>query len=273
MFSYGLANTFTRPIIHRLGAARMLWVRGLAIVALLAVAALPAYAHLANWKAALAAVGIGVFGYLPPLAFSHGIKLSRISIVTPIASTAPLITVILSTVFLHTKLHGLQWWGIGVVVLANVLASVNFRSLRDSNILKMASGVPYALVASVGWGVVAFLLVYATRWLGPWIASLLLEVGVVLAAAVHVWLRREPFVPKEATRKDVMVNGALIALGTLSFTIGLRSFNVGLVATLGNSNAVVSIIAATLWHHEHLTRAEKYVAGLMVFGVVLVSLA
>ena len=273
MGSYGLANAFSRPIIHRLGAVRLLWVRGLAIVAMLTVVALPSFGHLANWRAALAALGIGIFGYIPPLAFSQGIKVSRISIITPIASTAPLITVILSAVFLHARLHGGQWWGIGVIVLANVLASVNFRSLRDSNILKLASGVPYALTAALGWGVVFFLIIYPTRSIGPWLTSLLMEIGVVLAASVHVWLRREPFAVHEATRKDVLFNAALIAVGTLGFTIGVRSFNIGLVATLSNSNAVVSIIAATLWHHEHLTRAEKILAGLMIFGVVLVSLA
>lgn len=148
---------------------------------------------------------------------------------------------------------------------------MNFRSPRDSNILKLASGVPYALVAAVLWGVVFFLIIYPTRSLGPWAAALLLEIGVAMAAAVHVGLRREPLLLRQAATRPVVMNALMIAGGTLAYTVGVRSFNIGLVATLSNSTAVVSIIAATLIHHEQLARNERLLAAVMIIGVVVVS--
>lgn len=83
MFGYGLANVYSLPIARRFGSARFLLIRGLAICAILAVTAIPTLGSLRDWRAALAALAIGVLGYLPPLAFTHGIKMSRISIVAP----------------------------------------------------------------------------------------------------------------------------------------------------------------------------------------------
>lgn len=273
MFSYGLANTYSLPLAKRHGPARFLLLRGIVVCAILLVLAIPNLHYLSNWQAVLAALGIGIFGYLPPLAFTHGIKISRISIVAPIAGTAPFITVLLSVLLLNTHLHGIQWLGIAVIILANIAVSVNFRSLRSSNILKLASGVPYALVAALLWGLVYFLLIYPTRSLGPWVSALLLEFGLVIAATVHLKFKREELQVAKAADKLLIFNAVVIALGTLGFTIGVKYFNVGLVAALANSTAVVSIIAATLVHHERLTRMEKVLAAFMIAGVVLVSIA
>jgi drug/metabolite transporter (DMT)-like permease len=273
MFGYGLANTYSLPLAKRLNPARFLFLRGLATCAVVAAAAIPTLYRLADWRAGLAAFAIGVLGYLPPLAFTHGIKVSRIGIVAPIAGTAPLLTVLLSALVLHTHLQSIQWLGVAVIVLANIAVSVNFRSLRDSNILRLASGVPFALITAVLWGVVFFLIIYPTRSLGPWVAALMMELGVTMAAGVHVLLKREPLLLKESVKPRLVANAALIALGTLCYTIGIKSFNIGLVAILANSNAVVSIIAASFVHHERLTRSEKILATLLVAGVVLVSIA
>ena len=109
MVCYGLANTFAQPPAKRLGPAQFLFVRGLATVAILAVVCIPTYARSHDPLQMLYAFAIGVFGYLPPLLFTHGLKVSRIGIVAPIASTAPLITILLSYWLLHSPLHAVQW--------------------------------------------------------------------------------------------------------------------------------------------------------------------
>lgn len=274
MLSYGLMQVYSQPLAKRFEPARFIMLRGVVVCALLIAATAPTLYKLAGgWQAAIAAVAIGVFGYLPPLAFTHGIKVSRVSIVAPIAGTAPFITVLLAAVFLHMRLQGFQWVGIVLIVLANIAVSLNFRSLHDSNVLKLASGVPYGLIAAAGWGVVALLIVYPTRSLGPWAAALMMEIGVLAAAMAHVFFRREPFMLAQAATKPVAANAVLICIGTLAYAIGVKSFHVGIVAALANSTGVVAIVAATIIHGERLTRAEKILAVLMVLGVALISLA
>jgi drug/metabolite transporter (DMT)-like permease len=273
MVSYGLANAFSQPLAKRLGAVRFLLVRGLVTFAIVFALSIPTLGNLADWKAALAALAIGLFGYLPPLAYTQGIKVSRVSVVTPIAATAPFITVLLAALFMHTDLQAIQWLGIAVIIAANIAASVDFRSLRNSKLLNLASGVPYGLAAAVGWGLVFFLIMYPNDSLGPWVTAMMLEVGVVIGSGLHLLARRQPFKVREGMSKAMVGNALLIALGTLGFTLGVTYFNVGLVAALSNSMAVVSIVAATIIHGERLTRTEKILATLMAGGVILISIA
>jgi drug/metabolite transporter (DMT)-like permease len=227
---------------------------------------------LSDWQPALAAFGIGVLGYLPPLAFVHGIKISRVGIVSAISSTAPFFTILLSVIWLGTHLHSIQWWGVALIIAANTVISINFQSIRDSNILKLASGVPYGLIAAVLWGLVYFLIIYPTRAIGPLLSALMLELGVAAAAGIHLLVRKESLMVRQAATWPIVSNGLLIMGGTLSYTIGVAAFHVGVVAALANSTAAVSIIAAGLLHHERLVRGEKILAALMVAGVILISI-
>jgi drug/metabolite transporter (DMT)-like permease len=158
------------------------------------------------------------------------------------------------------------------VVAANVAMSVNLRSLRDSNVLKLASGIPYGLLAALGWGVIYFLIVYPTRSIGPWLSAFLLEVGVTLSAGLHIILRGDKFEVKDVASRLVILDAILIAVGTLGFTVGVKYFNVGIVAALGNSVAAISVIGATIIHHERLTIKEKVLAAFMITGVLAMTL-
>jgi len=273
MVGYGLANTYSLSIAKKVGSARLLFLRGLTTCSVLFLTAIPSLSKARDWRAVLATLLIGIFGYLPVLAFTQGIKVSRVSIVAPISGTSPFITVVLSALFIGTHLHTLQWTGIVLIVAANIAVSLNFKSLRSSNILQSASGIPFALAAALGWGLVFFMLIYPTRSLGPWLSAFMIEVGVMVAAGVHVCLRHEPWMLGEAKKGPMMANALLIVLGTLCYTVGVHSFNIGLVAALSNSTAIVSIGSATIVHREHLTRNEKILATLMGVGVILISLA
>src|SRR5205814_1295468 len=90
--SWSMANIFSLPLAKRLGNARMLLLRGLWTCAAVIIPAMGSLGQLSHWRAALMAFAVGVFGYLPPLAFTHGARVSRISIVSPIAGTAPFVT-------------------------------------------------------------------------------------------------------------------------------------------------------------------------------------
>lgn len=273
MVGYGLANTYSLPLAKKHGPARLLMLRGITTCLILFLTAIPSLNRARDWRAMLATFLIGILGYLPVLAFTHGIKVSRVSIVAPISGTSPFITVLLSVLIIGAHLHSLQWLGIALIVAANIAVSLNFKSFKESNVLKLSSGVPFALIAALLWGLVFFLLIYPTRSLGPWLSALMIEIGVMIAAGSHVWLRHEPFMFKESVKGPMIANACLIVLGTLSYTIGVHSFNIGLVAALSNSTAIISITAATIVHHERLTRSEKILAVLMGIGVVLISIA
>jgi drug/metabolite transporter (DMT)-like permease len=249
-----------------------LFLRGIAVTLILAVGALTNYRDFNHYKDILLTLGLGIAGYLPVLTFTHGIKISRIGIVAPIAGTSPLITVLLSFFILNTPIHFLQWLAIVVVIGANVVMSVDLKNWRNSTIMQLSSGIPFAIIASLGWGCFYFFLVYSARSLGPWLSAFLVEAGVTLAAGIHLLLsaKRIPF--KEAVSKSVLANSLLICAGTVAYTIGVLYYNVSIVAALSNSTAIVSALLATYVFHEHLTSKEKLAAFAMLASIVVITL-
>jgi drug/metabolite transporter (DMT)-like permease len=217
-------------------------------------------------------LGLGVGGYIPVLAFTCGIRDSRLAVVAPIAATAPLITVLLSFGFLGVVIDPIQWIAIAMVVVSNVLVSVDLANWRQSNLLRLSSGVPFAIVAAIGWGVFYFFLVPSTRVLGPWMSAFVAEVGVTIAAGVHLWVSHGRIVMGEALRPGVIGNGLLQCIGIVAFTVGVAHFNVGLVAALSNSTALVTSSLGVLMFKERLHVREKVAAGGMIAGVALVSM-
>ena len=55
--------------------------------------------------------------------------------------------------------------------------------------------------------------------------------------------------------------------------MGVRYFNVGIVAALSNSTALVAALVGVYWFRERLTRFEKIASGAMIVGVAVIALA
>ena len=96
--------------------------------------------------------------------------------------------------------------------------------------------------------------------------------GVTLAAGVHLLLTAKRIPYREITSRSIISNAILICLGTVAFTIGARYFNVGIVAALSNSTAIISAVVATYLFHEQLTKKEKIAASIMIAGIVTLTL-
>ncbi len=272
MSGYAVSNVSAQPLARKFGNAQLIFLRGLTVITLLAVASVYDLNRLHDLHYVFYALLLGAFGYLPALAFTHGIKISRVGIVSPIASCSPLVAVLLSFFILETPISMLRWFAVALIVVANIGASVNPKSLKGSKLVSLAGGVPYALLAAAGWGVFYFALVYPTRALGPWLSAFLAELGVTAAAGVHLLVGRQRIPYDQAFSPKVIGNGVAIVIGTVAFTVGVSKFNVGIVAALSNSVALLSLLLAAYFFREKLNRLEAVAALLMIVGVVLLSI-
>lgn len=273
MLGYGLANTGAQPLARKLGSAESIFLRGFTIVIVLGVASLFHLNQLHHhWGAMLISFLLGVIGYLPLLAFTHGIRTSRLGIVAPIAGCSPLVTVVLTATLLHSSLNTNQWLGVIIIIIANIAVAFNLRNWRESSALQLSSGVPFALIAALGWGTFYYLLVYPTRQIGPWWSALLVEMGVTFAAALQMKKDKSTYGIRRALWPAVILNGLLIILGTVGYTIGVSYYKVSIVAALSNSTAVISTALAVLLLKEKLRQIEWYAAAAMILGVIAISI-
>lgn len=272
MLSFGSVDAYMKPLAQRLGAARLIFLRGLVVVVILLIAAAAAGARTNDFVALCATLLLGIAGYIPVLAFTHAVKNCRLGIVAPIAGTAPLFTVVLAWTFLNVPLHFLQGLAIFLVILANLVVSVDFKNWRESTALQLSSGIPFALLASLGWGLFYFFLIPATHVLGPWLSACLTELGVTAAAGFHARMMDKNLALKEVANPTVVLNAVLLCLGTIAFTVGVNNFDVGIVAALANSTALVSAGFGCIVFKEHLHAKEKLAAAAMIAGIAILSL-
>lgn len=270
MVAYGTTNAFSKPLAKKYGVAGVIFLRGFTVLALLGIATMFEAPSGISWDSVLLALGLGAVGYIPLLAFTHGIKDSPLGVIAPIAGTAPLITVVLSSMFLGFELHGSQWIALGLVIAANVAVSVNVRNWRQSQLLQRASGVPFAFIAALGWGLFYFLLVPLSKSLGPIMAAFLVEVGVTTAAGLHLFTtkNRPKLLKSDILRAPVVVNGVLISIGTVAFTFGVSHYSVPIVAALSNSVAVITILLGVALFSETLQLKQRMASIVMIAGVV-----
>jgi len=203
----------------------------------------------------------------------HAIRISPLGLVAPVSGSAPLVTVALSVTFLNVILHQLQWLAVFIIIAANILASVDMRNWRQSRLIHKASGIPFALVAAVGWGLFYFFLVPITRVIGPWLASLLVEVGVTIAAGYHLKFTSKKYLMEDAWQKEMLFNAFLTCVGTLAFAFGVKHYNVCIVAALSNSTALVTILLGVLLYRERLHLKERLAAIVMIASVAILSIS
>jgi len=254
------------------GPSQIIFLRSLISVIILSVICIFTYKSLGSWQVILSAFALGLVGYLPVLAFTHGIKESPLGIIAPIAGSAPLITVILSFLFLGLALDVPQWVAIILIIVANIAVSVDVRNWRQSNFLKLSSGIPFALIAAFGWGIYSFILIPISQELGPWQSALLAELGVTIAAGLHIKLSSKKFNMHYIMNTKVIVNALLVFVGVVSFTVGVSNFNVGIVAALSGSTALVSMLIGMRHFGERLKLKDRVSALVMILSVAALSL-
>ena len=188
MLFFALANAYSKKLSQQLGATQTIFLRCFSALIILGFATAINFSGDIKWQYTILAVILGIFIYLPLLAFTHAIKYNPIGIIAPIAGTAPLVTVVLSTIFLGIVLTPIQWFAIILVLIANVAISADLKSWKNFKIIKTSNGVPLALAAAIGWGLSSFLLVPVANSLGPWLSAFFVELGVALAAGIHLKL-------------------------------------------------------------------------------------
>ncbi len=214
-------------------------------------------------------IGLGGFGYLPVLAFIKAMKSGRMGIVSPISGSSPLITVILAALLMDARIVPLAWLGIVAVIAGNII-------LCAGPVKQIGNEVIYAAIAAFGWGIFGYLLIPAAQSIGPLDASSLVEAGVSLAAWLHLlgsdWRKNKKYLyclPRSCADKGVIGTAALISIGTGFYTIGVTKFNIGIVAALSNSTALVTVLIGILCYKEP-KRLKEILGALVVIGGVAV---
>ena len=273
---WGLGTLASKPATDRLGprtiALGATLVEGLMFgaVGLFFFPLLPLPANPVFVVTAVLAGGLGAVGYI---FFYEGMRLGSVGLVGTISAACPVLTVVLSVLFLSETLGSFQIAGIALTILCVVLLAYE-PNKRDAS-RRMA--VALSLVGFFVWGLWGFLVKASVDALGEGNLDLLLA-GAYLVVTVTYAAFRRPQVrpdPKPSRRMwglagFVFFSGAFGAIGlTIAYDLGPAA----LVGPVSGTYPVVATLGAAAFLREKID--ARILAALVAFvlGIALLSVA
>jgi drug/metabolite transporter (DMT)-like permease len=283
--SWGVADFAARFASRRVGAYRTLF-----FMQLFGFVALTAYLESTGgisrgvapgWQPwALGAVA-GILNTIASLSLYHSFRVGVMSVVAPISSSYPALTVLLSLLS-GERVQPLRMFGLAVTVIGVVLAAISFgqpgandpsaqKSMPNSH---MSKGVGWAIISALGFGVLFWFLGF--------------HVVPVAGSAFSVWMIRLStfctlaLVAAPARQTLDLPRGSvwwlLAAIGitdTVAFVANNAALHIGqvsVVSVLASLYGAVTVLLCWIFLRERLERTQWLGVVLIFVGVVLVSL-
>ncbi|MBI4173665.1 MAG: EamA family transporter [Candidatus Aenigmarchaeota archaeon] len=271
MAAYGLSSFLTPVAVRKYGLVRPIFYRECfaAIFMLAFILATSQWAPITA-DVLLLTLAISLLGFFPVITLFKALSIGKLGINVPIANSSVLYTVLLSAIFYREAISLQQAIAIALVVVGVVFISFRPGQLKAANLRHTAAGATYAFATSLIWGLVFFLWKIPVNIIGPVMTAFILESGMVLWSAG--WLRFQ--VGMRIRRKDLLFLagfGLLVALGTMSYNIGISLAGVSVVAPLTFSYALLVAVLARLFNNERLTRLQYLSMVFIVCGIILLT--
>jgi len=227
--------------------------------------ALPdAYRVLVNPWITLAAILLGVVNVLGTLLLYKGFEVGRVSIVSPIASTAPLVAVLLAITLLGEILTRELLIGIGLVMLGIILVSLQTTQGNASK--QVARGTVYAIGFMFFGGLLLFGLKPVTSVLGPFLPVLIMRWVGILALAAPFLATRSKSQPRAF--RLVLPVAFFDTFANVAYTMGVSVGTVTIVSPLGGMFSSVTVLLAWAFLKEKPSRHQ-----IIGFAAILIGVA
>ena len=274
MFGFGLSMAISQVPVRLIGGEKTIVFRNLFVSILLAIPLFfidPNFAVGANnwWLMGL----IVVIGYLPLLAYFKAINVGKVGIITPIANSSSLVTVLLSVIFFREILLPVQMLAVALIIGGIILLSVNFRDWRSSTLLKAGEGIPYAVFAMFGWGLVFFLYKFPVTSFGALPAAFLIEAGILICSVLYAKSKNISLsLPPKAALLPIIAVAVLAALASAFLNLGFARANVSIVAPLAFAGPLLAALYGRLFYGEKLTTYQWGAVLVILAGIVILAL-
>jgi drug/metabolite transporter (DMT)-like permease len=242
-----------------------------------------------GWHPWAMAVAAGLLNVLASLALYHSFEYGTLSIVGPVSSSYPVLTVALSLLS-GERIHAVRATGLAVTLLGVILAATSFAQTKDMQTEKnpqhgtaaraeqsrahLSTGVGWAICAALSFGVLFWFLGFHVvpavgSAVSVWVMRLTALVSLSLAAApAHQTLR----LPSGKVWWFLLVVGILDTAAFVANNAGLSTGQVSVVSVLASLYGAFTVLLAWIFLRERLERSQWLGIILIFIGIVLVSL-
>ena len=292
-FLWGTADFLARFSTQRIGTYRtsfLVQCVGLASVTLyFAVLAFHGFDALASgWRPWAWVVLAGAINSLCSLAFYRAIETGAVSVVAPISSSYPVLTVMLSLLS-GERLRWINGIGIAIVLIGVVFASTSFEQPASRSVQEtaqpahhsmhlserhLARGVAWAITAAVGFGFMFWILGFrVVPVLGGLTSVWMIRLVSLLSLSVLSFPAGQSLaLPKGLVWWFVLGTGIFDTAAFLCNNIALAIGQVSIVTVLVSLYSAVTVLYAWIFLRERLERSQWCGIALIFAGIFLVNL-
>ena len=285
--SWGAADFAARFASRRVGAYRTLF-----FMQFFGFVALSAYLKwtigfssvVPGWRPWVMAIAAGVINMVASLSLYHSFEIGTMSIVGPVSSSYPALTVALSLLS-GERIHALRGTGLAVTLLGVILAATSFAEQaksaptaapiqNETAHAHLSNGVGWAICAAVGFGVLFwFLGFHVVPLVGSAVSVWVMRLTALVALAVLAVPGRQTIRPPHGSVWWLLLAvGVLDTAAFVANNAGLSTGQVSVVSVLASLYGAVTVLLSWIFLRERLERSQWLGIALIFAGIVLVSL-
>lgn len=234
-----------------------------------------------GWRPWIFAAIAGVLSTLGSLALYHAFRIGVMSIVAPISSSYPALTVVLAFVS-GERLPVHRVAGLVVIIVGVILAATSFAALTAKSGATNNSAARAQLSRGVGWSIFAAIAFGVMFWFIGF------HVVPLTGAAFSVWMIRLSTIgtlallalPSRQSLKPPSGNiwwivAAIGVTDTIAYfanNAGLGTGHVSVVSVLASLYGAVTVLLSWIFLRERLERSQWLGIALIFAGIIFVSI-
>ena len=272
MMSYGLADFLTKKAVGKYNEFTALKISlASGTVALLIYSLLFVPFPTVSLTTTLFILLTGALAAVGWIAFYKGLKVGKVSIVSPIASSWGLVPFILAILILSERLTLQQTFLSAIIFVGIFLVSVRWKEFVSAAKKRFHTGAGLALFAMVTFGLSGFFTKFVVNELDVFYTVIF--VRMVATAVVFILAKKSK--AKEKMNLSfiwILISiGILDTLGYLSFNIGLSTGIVSIVSAITSTAPLVAVVLAYPILKEKLSANQYLGIILIISGLVGLS--
>ncbi len=281
---WGIADFAARFASRRIGAYRTLF-----FMQFFGFVALSIYLKLAGgfsqvapgWQPWALAIAAGLLNVIASLSLYHSFEIGVMSIVAPVSSSYPALTVALSLAS-GERIHALRGIGIAVTLAGVILAAMSFApKTSDSQAFSdapsgahLSRGVGWAILAAIGFGFMFWFLGFRVIPLvGDAVSVWVMRLTALLSLAIFRLPTRQSIrLPRGTVWWMLAAVGLMDTAAFVANNAGLHIGPVSVVSVLASLYGAVTVLLSWIFLRERLERSQWLGIVLIFAGIVCVSI-
>lgn len=276
LIGWGLENGLSKKYSRSLGPSRLLVYRNL-VTATITTTALALFWKQSHFDLQYILLGffLAIVGYIGYYFFLKGLETGDLGLVSPISSSRILIATLVGITFLKDTIKPTQILFVIIIFFGVVLSSVDFKDIKKSSLFNIKSGIPYALLNALIWGIVFPFYSIPSAILGAFVFAFILETTGLASSLVQTKAINKPIsLTKEEFKGNafgLFLVGLSGGLGTIFVTLGYSTGHIGIVSAISGAVPLVAVTYGKIVYKESLSRFQYIAITLMVVGIVCLA--